>query len=430
MVRAASAEGDGTWRRRGPGGLLTAVGLVALLVGCSGGNNTPATPIGQPGGPVVDAAEPTPSPSPPPAPLARIVVRPGNGAADVSPVKPVVIAASGGTLTTVQVANPAGERIKGTLSADRTRWTSAEPLGYDKSYSVRVVAANAEGAESKARARFSTVTPRTFTLPYLFPGDGVSTVGVGQPISVRFDEPIQDKAAAERSLRVSTTPAVRGAWHWFSDQVVHWRPRTYWAPGTQVRVTAKVYGVHVGDGIYGQQDVSSSFRIGRSRIATVDDRTHQMTVRVDGKVVRTIPVAMGKNQSISVGGRTINYLTQSGPHIVAEKHQVKVMSSASYGVTDKKHPEYYEEKIPLAVRISPDGEFVHAASWSVADQGVRNVSHGCVNISPTHAQWFYDNFGYGDIVDIRNTGRALPQAAGYNEWGIPWSEWVAGGALR
>ena len=82
------------------------------------------------------------------------------------------------------------------------------------------------------------------------------------------------------------------------------------------------------------------------------------------------------------------------------------------------------------MRISPDGEFVHAASWSVASQGVRNVSHGCVNISPSNAQWFYDTFSYGDIVDIKNTGVNLPFAAGYNEWNVPWSQWLAGSALR
>jgi lipoprotein-anchoring transpeptidase ErfK/SrfK len=290
------------------------------------------------------------------------------------------------------------------------------------------VAANADGKPTRAASTFTTVEPRTFTMPYLSPAPG-STVGVGQPIAVRFDEPIEDKAATEKALTVTTTPAVQGSWHWFSDQLVHWRPPTYWTPGTKVSVKAAVYGVHVGDDIYGQQDVATSFTIGPSRIFTINDRTHRGVVRINGKAVRTIPVAMGKDARVVVNGRTINYVTQSGPHVVAEKYPVKTMSSASYGVTDKKHPEYYEEKIPLAVRISPDGEFVHAASWSVADQGRRNVSHGCVNISPSHARWFYDNFSYGDIVDIRNTGRMLPQAPGYNEWGIPWAQWKAGSAL-
>ena len=304
-----------------------------------------------------------------------------------------------------------------------------EPLGYDKTYSVSAQAANGDGKATKAASSFTTVTPRTFTMPYLSPGAG-STVGVGEPIEVRFDESIEDKAAAERALSVTTKPAVGGSWHWFGDQLVHWRPMTYWKPGTKVTVKANVYGVHVGGEIYGQQDAGTSFTIGASRIATIDDRTHKMTVKVAGKVVRTIPVAMGKDRVIVTNGRTIDYETQSGVHLVTDKHRVKTMSSASYGVTDKKHPEYYEEKIEYATRISPDGEFLHSAPWSLWAQGKQNVSHGCVNMSPADATWVYQTFRQGDVVDIRNTNRRLPQAAGYDEWGIPWAEWWAGSALH
>jgi lipoprotein-anchoring transpeptidase ErfK/SrfK len=278
---------------------------------------------------------------------------------------------------------------------------------------------------------FSTVEPRTYTLPYLSPGHGGSkTVGIGQPISVRFDEPISDKAAAEKALTVTTTPHVDGAWHWFSDQVVHWRPRTYWTPGTRVTVKAAVYGLHVGDDVYGQQDVTSSFRIGPARVFTIDDRTHTGVVRINGKVVNPrVPVSMGRGGKTVVDGKAIYFTTQSGPHIVAEKYPMKQMKSESYGLP-KDSPLGYDEKIPLAVRISPDGEFVHAASWSVADQGVRNVSHGCVNISPENAKWFYGTFSYGDVVDIRNTGVDLPFAPGYNEWKVSWATWLRGSALN
>ena len=430
-------SGRGTIRRGVVRARVVAAGvlLAVLAAGCSGGSGDAPD---DPGGGV--AAGVTPSTSAPPATApatapaaapATLSITPKNGAEGQPVAEPVTVTAGGGTLSVVSVRNGDGRTIEGALSPDRTSWTSTEPLGYDRSYSVSATATNADGVTTKRTSAFSTVRPRTFTLPYLFPGpDGPKTVGVGQPVTVRFDEPIEDKATAEKTLTVSTTPRVAGSWHWFSDQVVHWRPKNYWAPGTRVTVTAAVYGVHVGDDVYGQQDVTSSFTIGRSRIATVDDRTKRMVVRVDGKVVRTAPVSMGKDKRIVSNGKTINYLTQSGPHVVTDKHDVKVMSSASYGVTDKKHPEYYEEKIPLAVRISPDGEFVHAAPWSVWAQGKQNVSHGCINLAPAHARWFYDNFSHGDIVDIKNTGRALPYAAGFNEWGMPWSDWVAGSALN
>jgi lipoprotein-anchoring transpeptidase ErfK/SrfK len=363
-------------------------------------------------------------------PAARLALRPGDGAQDVSPLTPVVVNAAGGKLRGVVVSNALGRRVIGRLSADRRTWTSAEPLGYGKSYEVTAVAANAEGTPTRATAQFSTVTPVTYTLPYLFPGTGrVRTVGVGQPITVRFDEPVADKVAAERALTVTATPATQGGWYWFDDQNVHWRPRVYWRPGTRVSVSAKVYGVHVGNGIYGQQDVSASFTVGPARIATIDDRTHMMTARISGKVVRRIPVSMGKGGSVTVDGKTIYFTTQSGPHVVQEKHKVKRMTSESYGLP-KDAPDGYDEKIPLAVRISGDGEFVHAASWSVADQGHRNVSHGCVNISPSNAQWFYRTFTYGDVVDIKHTGMQLKPGNRYGDWMVSWADWVAGSALH
>ena len=344
--------------------------------------------------------------------------------------KPVTVTAAGGTISAVTVRNGDGEAVKGALNAARTTWTSAEPLGYDKSYSMSAVAANADGKTTKGTSAFTTVTPRTFTMPYLFPNaDGPKTVGIGQPITVRFDENIVDKAAAEKALTVTTTPHVDGAWHCFSDQVVHWRPKNYWVPGTKVTVKAAVYGVHVGGDIYGEQDATSSFTIGAAKVFTIDDKAHVGTIKVSGKTVLSVPVSMGRGGQYTVDGQTIYFTTQSGPHIVAEKYPVKRMTSASYGLPEDT-PLGYDENISLAVRISPDGEFVHSAPWSVWAQGKQNTSHGCVNVSPANARYFYDHFSYGDIVDIRNTGATLPFAAGYNEWGVSWAKWLEGSALR
>jgi lipoprotein-anchoring transpeptidase ErfK/SrfK len=408
---------------------IAAVGLVALLAGCSGSGGT--TPIDQaaneqgqagPGGSGGKADAPV-------VPPARLALRPANGARDVSPTAPVSVVAAAGTLTTVAVRNSAGRPVRGTLSADRTRWTSAEPLGYAKTYAVSATAVNSAGKPTKKTGTFSTVTPVTFTMPYIFPGPNLKRVGIGQPVTVHFDEAITDRAAAERALTVTASPAQLGGWYWFDSQNVHYRPKTYWRPGTKVTVTAKVYGVHVGGGIYGQQDAQSSFTIGPARVFTINDKTHSGVVTVNGKVVKRIPVSMGRGGSVTVKGKTIYFTTASGPHVVQEKYPVKKMSSASYGLPVDA-PLGYEEDIPLAVRISADGEFVHAASWSVGDQGRRNVSHGCINISPANARWFYDTFTYGDIVDIKGTGATLQAGNKYGDWMVPWSEWLTGSALR
>jgi lipoprotein-anchoring transpeptidase ErfK/SrfK len=401
--------------------------LLALVAGCTSGGGSTTAAAGTGG---ADRPSAAPTTTPPAAP-ARLVITPRNGTDGQSVTAPVTVRAIGGTVSTVSLRNAEGKLVTGTFSSDRTTWTSTQPLGFDKHYSVAAVAANADGKTTKSASAFSTVTPRTFTLPYLFPGgpDGPSTVGVGQPIRVRFDEDIADKAAAEKALTVTTTPKVGGAWHWFSDREAHWRPMRYWTPGTKVTVKANVYGVAVGNGIYGQQDVSTSFKIGPSKIFTINDKTHSGVIKINGKTTKTVPVSMGRGGSYTVDGQTIYFTTQSGAHIVQEKYPVKRMTSASYGLP-KDTPLGYDEKISLAVRISSDGEFVHSAPWSVWAQGKQNVSHGCINVSPANARYFYDNFSWGDIVDVKNTGVDLPFAPTYNEWGVSWAKWTAGSALK
>jgi len=414
---------------RGSAGLrlLAAAGvLIALVAGCTDGGSSTSAQGPDGGGPAATSTSAAPT-TPPPAAPAKLVISPRDGAAGQSVAVPVTVEVTGGTVSNVTVRNGDGAAVKGALNAEKTVWTSAEPLGYDKSYSVSATAANADGKAVKANSAFKTVEPRTLTLPYLFPGNGggPKTVGVGQPVQVRFDEPVTEKAAAEKAMTVTTSPHVDGAWHWFSDQVAHWRPKTYWAPGTKVTVKAAVYGVHVGNDVYGQEDVTSAFTIGQSKIFTIDDKSHLGVARINGKIVKTgVKVSMGRGGSYTVDGQTIFFTTQSGPHIVAEKYPVKRMTSASYGLP-KDTPLGYDEKISLAIRISPDGEFLHSAPWSVWAQGKQNTSHGCVNLSPSNAQWFYSNFATGDVVDIKNTGVDLPFAAGYNEWNVSWAKWTA-----
>jgi L,D-transpeptidase catalytic domain len=82
------------------------------------------------------------------------------------------------------------------------------------------------------------------------------------------------------------------------------------------------------------------------------------------------------------------------------------------------------------VRISNNGEFLHAATWSVAQQGRANVSHGCVNLSPANAAAVFDAVLPGDPVEIIGSSRQLAARDGdYYDWTIPWSAWTAQSAL-
>lgn len=347
---------------------------------------------------------------------AAVTMNPGAGAVDVSPSIPITLTATGGTLQNVAVTNPAGEPVAGAVSADGLTWSSSEPLGYGKTYTVQAQAINAKGAATPFSGQVTTVEPSNLTLASITPNGG--TVGVGQPIAVHFDEPITDKAAAEKSLVVTTNPPVAGGWYWFDDQNVHWRPQTYWPAGTSITVDAKVYGVSLGNGLYGQEDSHSTFAIGRSMVGQADANELVLRFFQDGQLIKEMPTSMGKPQ----------FPTESGSFVIQEKHETYKMDSSTWGLpTDD--PNGYVTTVNWAVRMSAGGVFTHAAPWSVADQGVQNVSHGCLNLSDENAKWVYDNLIPGDVIEVTGTGVQLQPGNTYGDWSVSWDQWLAGSAL-
>ncbi|MCA4725239.1 MULTISPECIES: L,D-transpeptidase [Mycolicibacterium] len=231
-----------------------------------------------------------------------------------------------------------------------------------------------------------------FLPPAFNPVNG-STVGVAKPISITFQRPIANRQMAENAIHISSNPQVAGKFYWMSDTQVRWRPIDFWPSGTVVNIDAA--------------GTTSSFRVGDALVATIDDKTHQMQVSRNGKLEKTFPVSLGKR----------GYETPNGTYYVLEKFTDIVMDSSTYGVPVNS-PEGYKLKVQNAVRIDNSGIFVHSAPWSVADQGKRNVSHGCPNLSPSNAQWFFDNFGSGDPVVVKNSVGTYNQPDGAQDWQI------------
>jgi lipoprotein-anchoring transpeptidase ErfK/SrfK len=212
----------------------------------------------------------------------------------------------------------------------------------------------------------------------------------------------------------------QGTWHWISDNEVHWRPRTYWKPGTDVTVDADVNGVSAGNGIFGQMDRRTSFHIGDAVIMKINLADHQMRVSDNGKLLRTIPVT----------GGAAGFTTRSGIKVIIEKFRVKRMNSATVGIK-RGDPNYYNiPDVEYAQRVTYSGEFLHAAPWSVGSQGLANVSHGCVGMSTTNAAWLYNLTHRGDVVDVSGTSRPMEPTNGYGDWNVPWSSYKAGSALH
>jgi lipoprotein-anchoring transpeptidase ErfK/SrfK len=204
-----------------------------------------------------------------------------------------------------------------------------------------------------------------------------------------------------------------------SDREVHWRPPTYWKPKTKVTIHSDLQDVSIGHDTYGVQGThATSFKIGASHISEVDIATHQMKVYDGRKLIKTLPVSTGRDQ----------YPTMDGVHITLDREPVVQMNSATVGIP-KSSPGYYNETVYWDVRISNSGEYVHAAPWSVGEQGFTNVSHGCVNVSTANAEWFYNWSQLGDVVDVYDGVRPpLSYDAGTEDWNMSWKSWLKGDA--
>ncbi len=302
-----------------------------------------------------------------------------------------------GTFSDVQVTGPAGAVVAGRLSADKTHWVSTAGLQQASRYRVVGSAVDDEGLkagyESVFRTRKLTLDEQTF--PSFVPLQG-QTVGVGMPAIIRFDVPVTDKAAIEKHLSVVSSPAQAGSFHWISDSEVHWRPRTFWKPGTNVTVKADIGGVSAGNGIYGQKSRTTSFHVGRSLISKVNMDTDQMRVFQNGKLIRTIPITTGAQPK---------FTTRSGTKVIIEKFRHKRMNSETIGIDPNSADGYDLDDVEYAMRVTYSGEFVHAAPWSVGSQGHSNVSHGCTGMSTSNAAWLYNRSIVGDVVQYTGTSR-------------------------
>ena len=368
-----------------------------------------------------------------PAALASIKVEPAPGARDIDPVAPVSVTAQSGTLTDVQMINDAGKRVDGTLTPDNVAWHPVVPLGYAHTYTITINSRGPGGKPGRQSVSFTTLTPpnqtkvsfRTTSEAALADG---GTYGVGVVIVAHFDESIANRAEAERRLIVTTSPPVTGSWYWVDDQNAHWRPEHYYSPGMTVTAEAKIYGIPLAQGLFGQQDERVSFKIGESHVSVADDRTKQVSVYRNGTLVRTMPTSMGMGGTEQIGGRTLSFWTPPGIYTVLDKGNPVVMDSSTFGLP-KNSRLGYRETINYATRISIDGIYMHQLDATVWAQGNTDTSHGCLNLNADNAKWFYGFSVPGDVVEVRNTG-GPPLALQHNgDWTVPWDQWRKGSAL-
>jgi lipoprotein-anchoring transpeptidase ErfK/SrfK len=347
-------------------------------------------------------------------------VSPADDSAGVLPSEPITVQATVGTLGDVKVVDAKGNAVKGDVGADGA-WKSTGLLAPNTAYTVTAKASGPDGTPSTTTSTFTTLKPKvTATYGILYSGQ---TVGVGAPVSIQFDSAVTDakyRAQVEKLVKVTTTPAQKGAWGWLDNRQLMWRPAKYWVPGTKVSVSAPLTGVQTGKDKWVANDDSASFSIGSSMISYVNIKTHQMKVTQGGQVVRTIPVSTGKPGKLTE--------TRSGTKVIIRKEGEVTMDSTTIGIP-KGNPNYYKIDTQWNLRVTWTGEFLHSAPWSVGAQGSTNVSHGCTNLSPANAKWMYNNSKVGDVVVFTGSSRVFQPTEGIGVWQYSFSQWQKQSAL-
>ncbi len=403
--------------RRQAATLVSLLAVCALAAGCTSTTADPSGSSSTGGG----QASPTAPDSSAAAPESAVTVASNVRSAGVRVDKTVTLTAEDGTFESVDVsAGQAGKKLAGRLSADKTSWTSTQRLEPGTRYKVATTAVDADGVKATKISTFRTqaLSLEQQTYPSFVPLAG-ETVGVGMPVIVHFDVPVTDKTSIEKHLTVTNTSHQQGAWHWISDQEVHWRPATYWKPGTDVTVTADVNSIPAGNGIYGQLSRTSTFHVGDAVISKVNAQTHLMKTFINGKLARVTPITTGKP----------GFITRSGVKVIIEKFRHKRMNSETVGISRNSPDAYNIDDVEYAMRVTYSGEFLHAAPWSVASQGHANVSHGCTGMSTANAAWIYNISKRGDVVEYTGTNRQMTLDNGYGDWNDSFAAWKAGSAL-
>jgi lipoprotein-anchoring transpeptidase ErfK/SrfK len=351
----------------------------------------------------------TAAPSPSASPL-ELAVTPGAGGAGLPITTEIGTTVHNGQVTDVALVDKSGKRVPGALRQDLSSWVPAAPLAWSTGYTATVTAKGVDGTTTTRTTSFTTMArpggSRVGSGLYMFTGQ---TYGVAMPVAVEFESDIPEsaRAAVQARLFVKSDPPQVGAWHWFGARQVLYRPEKYWEPGTKLTVRSALAGLPIGKR-YGDTDRSAQVTIGRKLTIEVDNATKQMQVFQNDQLIRTMPVSLGKPSTPS----------SSGTMVIMSKEESTVFDTTAEG------PNGYRINIAYAQRLTWEGQFIHAAPWSVDAQGHRNVSHGCVNVNNANALWLFQTTLVGDPVTVHGTERGLDPGDGWTAWNMPWSQYI------
>ncbi|MEU1132081.1 Ig-like domain-containing protein [Streptomyces sp. NPDC005900] len=408
--------------RRGLAAVSALVGGVLVLSACNGDDGDKASGGKESQNQVDEAAAKKTS-------AAQIKIAPKDGSDNASINSAAKVTVSEGTLSSVTMKTADGHAVAGQISADKTSWKPTAQLERATKYRISATAEDSEGRKAHENSTFTTVSPANSFIGNFTPENG-STVGVGMPVSISFDKGITHKKEVQSAIKVSSTSGQEVVGHWFGNNRLDFRPEQYWKGNSTVTLKLNLDGVEGADGVYGVQQKTVQFKIGRNQVSIVDAKTKTMKVTRDGKVVKTIPISAGSPEN----------KTYNGKMVISEKFKETRMDGATVGFKDGDGKGEYDIKdVPHAMRLSSSGTFIHGNYWgSPSIFGQANTSHGCIGLEDAKGAgdkskpgaWFFDNTITGDVVDVRNTGdKVIAPDNGLNGWNMDWAQWKAGSAV-
>jgi lipoprotein-anchoring transpeptidase ErfK/SrfK len=348
---------------------------------------------------------------PPPS----LTVTPATDAKGVPISAEIGTQVTNGTVTTVTVTSTDGETVLGSMRPDGSSWVPSHPLRFSQHYTASVTVTGTDGQTKVSTTAFDTMPqPTTRPISSTINVAGDQTYGVGMPIVIDFGVPIPatQRVNIQKRLFVISSPSQVGAWRWFTDSEVMYRPEVFWRPGSQVTVRAALAGMAIGSRLFAK-DQSATMAIGRDMRFAVTDSDHQLTITSNGKVIKRYPISMGKPSTPS----------WSGHFVIMERDYYTVFDTTDEG------PGGYRVGVNYAERLTWSGMFFHSAPWSVYAQGHYNVSHGCVNVGPANAKWIYENSLVGDPVSVAGTPRHAAEGNGWTVWDLNWEDYLQGSAI-
>ncbi|MGE5697987.1 MAG: L,D-transpeptidase [Candidatus Sericytochromatia bacterium] len=227
-------------------------------------------------------------------------------------------------------------------------------------------------------------------------------VGVAHPVLVTFNGPVADRRSAELAIDIRSTPAMTGTFGWLDDDVVQWVPDRFWPAHTTVALS-------VGG-------LSTNFQTGPAVVGVANISEHTFTVTIDGVEAGPAPALASPHHRPRWGEEGVfpasmgrpEYPTPVGKYTVLSKERNVVMDSSSVGIPVS-NPDGYLLTVDYAVRITSRGLFVHSAPWAENSLGYDNVSHGCISLSPTDAEWYFNTVNVGDPVIVQENSLEVPR---------------------